>query len=981
MCKKNLEAKANDEKRFIMIDWADRGVPRLESIKPDPIWTHDKSQTIRKLLINMNTLHYRLPAILIVAVAFAFTPLLELTAMTYEEKFAETAYGQTPVNWRDAFQSRPTRAWAVDGNGLLRQLLKKQFGSYPDDRVGLLLLTGDDGGTSAGFHAITDGEISARFRKTEDDLVSFGIAARAVDQDNYYVARFRGADRLELLKCKDGQMVSIDFIEPIAETHLLSLSGPRKSGLATMNRYRDGDEWMLVLTLDGELLTARVYDERGIEQARVKARDADFTHGYVGLCSTRFAAASEISIEAHVQEDFPVTAGFQTAFIPPVFPIVKPYWRVEEMNTARPDLSDDYDVIVAGGGTGGFGAAIQAARMGMRVLILEETDWLGGQMAAGVTTMDEASGWWKYSVRERGIYREFNESMLIHYLTLDKDPMLAYFTYPHQTEGGYEPRVARAVLYGFIHQERRKGAVIDISLRSRIVAVEKEGEIVTGVTVEFLDEEGLSSRSISSSILIDATEYGDVIPLTGARYRSGNRISPDIDLGAPVQDHTWLAIVREYPEGIPAHLQMKEPPPGYEAIKRRFSAYSTHGYQIWGPEARGLSRPAHWRRYFAWRGLVDSASPLTGERSTDRHTRSGFNGGNDYPVTAATLEDAAQRLLDEREGIYRSLGILYYFQQELGIPWSLAEDEGYNTYYNRVKMERLDLRPDLLELAVHLPQQPYVRESRRIVGVGVVRGDDLSERDEKATLFPTSVAMGDYGMDLDHGDTAGAYEKDLDSGPLSPHSGPFMVPFEAFIPEVVDGFVAAEKNISQSRRASGATRMQPSTMLTGQAAGAIAALSIQNGIQPRELDPVQVQAVLLEAGSTLVPRWHVDVPFRSEIWKATQLLSLYEIMDRPGFLTKDMRSLGVDHPWGVEKPLCPNELRTAIERLAQLTERDGVEPRLSGDTVSREDLRVSLSAIDPNWAEVLDRVDIADTDQVTAGEFLLVAAGCLLERF
>ena len=42
--------------------------------------------------------------------------------------------------------------------------------------------------------------------------------------------------------------------------------------------------------------------------------------------------------------------------------------------------------------------------------------------------------------------------------------------------------------------------------------------------------------------------------------------------------------------------------------------------------------------------------------------------------------------------------------------WSLAEDEGYDTPYNREKMKQLDLRPDLDELAVHLPQLPYVRE-------------------------------------------------------------------------------------------------------------------------------------------------------------------------------------------------------------------------------------------------------------------------------
>ena len=57
--------------------------------------------------------------------------------------------------------------------------------------------------------------------------------------------------------------------------------------------------------------------------------------------------------------------------------------------------------------------------------------------------------------------------------------------------------------------------------------------------------------------------------------------------------------------------------------------------------------------------------------------------------------------------------------------------------------------------------------------------------------------------------------------------GPFQIPFECFIPQDIDGFLPAEKNLSQSRLANGATRLQPSTMLTGQAAGAIAGAAVR----------------------------------------------------------------------------------------------------------------------------------------------------------
>ena len=56
-----------------------------------------------------------------------------------------------------------------------------------------------------------------------------------------------------------------------------------------------------------------------------------------------------------------------------------------------------YDVVIAGAGCGGCGAAIQAARMGCSVLLLEESDWIA--FAAGVTSMDDG----KPLIRERGL--------------------------------------------------------------------------------------------------------------------------------------------------------------------------------------------------------------------------------------------------------------------------------------------------------------------------------------------------------------------------------------------------------------------------------------------------------------------------------------------------------------------------------------------------------------------------------------------------
>ena len=72
--------------------------------------------------------------------------------------------------------------------------------------------------------------------------------------------------------------------------------------------------------------------------------------------------------------------------------------------------TEKVDVLIAGGGASGVAAAIQAARMGMHVALVEETDWLGGMLtSAGVSAVD---GNYKLP---GGIWGEFKERLEKHY--------------------------------------------------------------------------------------------------------------------------------------------------------------------------------------------------------------------------------------------------------------------------------------------------------------------------------------------------------------------------------------------------------------------------------------------------------------------------------------------------------------------------------------------------------------------------------------
>jgi hypothetical protein len=529
--------------------------------------------------------------------------------------------------------------------------------------------------------------------------------------------------------------------------------------------------------------------------------------------------------------------------------------------------------------------------------------------------------------------------------------------------------------------------VLDVCLRTRVVGVKKEGDAIVGATLSHDGAAGAPRKEVACRVLVDATEYGDVLPLTGARYRVSNGFGGAVDTASPIQDHTWLAVVREYPEGVPGDLLIKVPPPGYdEYAAKRFKKFQHHGVQTWGAASKGIKGPRDWRVYFAWRGMADTESPLIGRMSELRHTQCGFNGGNDYPVTAATCEDLEQRKRDERFGIERTLGTLYYFQHELGLNWSVAVDEGFDTPYNRAKMKSLGLRPDLEQIAVHLPQLPYVRESRRMVGVDTLKAADLTRYDQ-AKHVATSVAMGDYFMDLDHGHTKHVIEADLDgellNGGEPPRGGgPFQVPLGAFIPEKLDGFLAAEKNFSQSRLANGATRLQPITLLTGQAVGTIAALAVRQEKPPRDVHVLDVQSALLDSGSTLIQRWYADVPWGTPVWKATQLLSLHQVLDRPGPIDPDVAvPLGSRSLWGVDEPISCNDVRWALMKLATL-HSISISPDVlpAGDRpIDVEELGTALTTVAKSWGPLLKDRKFENPEAVDGGEFALLAADLLLQ--
>ncbi|MEZ0256946.1 MAG: FAD-dependent oxidoreductase, partial [Chthoniobacter sp.] len=365
-------------------------------------------------------------------------------------------------------------------------------------------------------------------------------------------------------------------------------------------------------------------------------------------------------------------------------------------------LKVGYDVVISGAGTGGVGVAVQAARMGRSVLLLEETDWIGGQMnAAAVTSMDEGVA----LVRERGLYRELCGLIAAHYQPLGISYLTAYWN-------GHvcvEPSVGKALLHTLLGDARGNG-VLDLALRTRVTKVNRTGDTVTGVEIESVTGVGRETHTIASKVLVDATEWGDVIPLTGARYRVGNCTSDAIDRTRHVQDNTWTAVVKQYPHGVPDELVIKQAPPGYTAnVEAAFVRTLADGDTI---DPKG--KPWTWATFIGYRGMPDSSRPGDSPPITRTH----LNYNNDYRATVAEIEDPAVRQATNRAMRLKTLHLIYYIQHTLGkTDWSVADDEGFDSAYNRAEIDRwLAERPDLVPyraILYHFSVMPYTRESRR----------------------------------------------------------------------------------------------------------------------------------------------------------------------------------------------------------------------------------------------------------------------------
>lgn len=182
-------------------------------------------------------------------------------------------------------------------------------------------------------------------------------------------------------------------------------------------------------------------------------------------------------------------------------------------------IEEGFDLVVAGGGPAGTAAAVSAARLGAKVVLLEATGCLGGMGTSGlVTAFDPMANGERMLVG--GLMREI-------VTTMHERGFLA----PHVTPDFYSKRFHcwtpfKAEGYKLVLDQLVKDAKIDMRFFTRAVEVDVDAQTRTVRGVIIHNIEGL--RYLRAKAFVDATGDAVLTDLCGAPCRAAGRDTPNI---------------------------------------------------------------------------------------------------------------------------------------------------------------------------------------------------------------------------------------------------------------------------------------------------------------------------------------------------------------------------------------------------------------------------------------------------------------------
>ena len=435
------------------------------------------------------------------------------------------------------------------------------------------------------------------------------------------------------------------------------------------------------------------------------------------------------------------------------------------MNEKRVVKNKKCDICIIGGGLAGSFAAIEAARNGSSVVLMQDRPVLGGNASSEIRMwVRGAKGAFD---RETGLISELEERNIYY------NPTLCHSVFD-------------ATLYGMVEENEN----IEILMNTTCLDAEVNDEKIISVTGWQLTT--YTFYKVNASIFIDCSGDSILADLVGAEYSHGREAKTEYseELGQKKADSRTMGMSIILAARETDHPVKFTPPPFSNRYPDDLCFAGDIGQNI---------------------------------HAQIRDHKIATSGANLWWVE---LGGECNSIYDTDKTRTELLSCIY------GV-WDHIKNHGDHG------MENWEL-----EWVGALPGK---RESRRYIGDYV-----LSESDIKSGgHFADEIAYGGWPMD-DH-NPYGMRKNNETCLPsvMIPVPEPYGIPLRCLYSKNIKNLMFAGRNISVTHVALSSTRVMATCSLLGQAAGCAAAVSVQNGLAPREMAKrytTTVQKILMEHG-------------------------------------------------------------------------------------------------------------------------------------
>lgn len=496
----------------------------------------------------------------------------------------------------------------------------------------------------------------------------------------------------------------------------------------------------------------------------------------------------------------------------------------------------EFDLVVYGGTAGGVMTAVAGARHGMKTVLLEPGNHIGGMVSGGLSGTDVGK-----SEVIGGMALEFYWRAGRHY-GLDRH-LQSISWMP-------EPGVAEKIMRDMLAEAK-------VTLLERHRLAEKRGVLKQGARVtEVLMENGARFRG---KIFADASYEGDLMAqakiqytvgrestkqygesLAGVRAHTGSHQFP-IDISAYDETGKLLPEISPEPRGEPGSADTRvqaynfrvigttvaanripwEKPQGYDP--KRYELLARYLTEV----TKYLGRPPVFNDVSLFRIIPNGKADLNnrGPFSTDYI-------GKNYRYPDGSY---AERQKIWNEHIQYQKGFYYFLATDPRVPRSLQDE-----------VNQWGLAKDEFTDTAHWPNQLYIREARRMVGGFVATQKDLQTERTK----PDYIGMGSYNSDSHNVQRHVAEGKIvLNEGDVQVPVQPYQIPYRILLPKKADAEnVLVPVCFSASHVAYSSLRMEPQYMIIGHAAGIAAALAIRSNAAVHDVPIADLQKILKSEG-------------------------------------------------------------------------------------------------------------------------------------